>query len=36
MDETISSLDLYFMTREFQDLIGARIDKIYHRKGDLA
>jgi len=36
MNETVSSLDLHFMIREFQDMIGARIDKVYHKKDELA
>lgn len=35
MRETVSSMDLHYMIREFQDLIGSRVDKIYHRKDEL-
>lgn len=34
MKEEISSLELYYAVKEFQDIIGGRIDKIYQYKRD--
>jgi predicted ribosome quality control (RQC) complex YloA/Tae2 family protein len=34
MKTEISSLDLHFLTKEFQSLVGGKIDKIYQKKDD--
>lgn len=35
MKDVINALELHYMVREFQDLVGARLDKVYHRKDEL-
>ncbi|MBR9675893.1 hypothetical protein GOV05_02695 [Candidatus Woesearchaeota archaeon] len=35
MREEISALDLYYLVKEYQDLLGARVDKVYHRSDEL-
>lgn len=35
MKEVINALELHYMVGEFQDLVGARLDKVYHRKDEL-
>ena len=34
MKSELTSLDLYYLVKEFQDLVGARIDKIYEQEED--
>jgi len=34
MKTELTSLDLYYLVKEFQDLVGARIDKIYEQEED--
>jgi len=34
MRTELTSLDLYYLVKEFQDLVGARIDKVYEKEED--
>ena len=34
MKSEITSLDLYYLVKEFQSLVGARVDKVYEQSED--